>query len=331
MPDEETVDSIAAQDMGGGDVDTSVEEAPPPEGQSETTPPASEPAEGSPEEGQPTDKPDDDDDDDDAADLDETLKAHPAVRRLLNRGRKYRRQIAKYRPHAEVVNSLGGVESLQDIVAKARSYDAIGRSPNVRRLIEGRGEPEPKDQKPATPTEWDDPEFPFDKQDPAGRYLHQSFREFHHTARDLRSEIENVRQENAELKRQIEGIHGGLQRERVTQTQQQWVDKTNRAAADVPDAVRDAFKDLVFGAYQQSLARGVQITPEQAIEHYGKMFKALHGNNAALKAAATQKLAEQAKHMPGKAAFSGGQPATARDKANETLDDIFADQGIYVP
>lgn len=330
MGDEDTVDSIAAQEMGGGEpAEPSAEPTAPESGHGGAAPPEGEPQpEPEPaaagEDGQATEG--EDDDDDDHADLDETLKAHPAVRRLLNRGRKYRRQLAKHRPLAEVVQAVGGVDKLPDILAKARNYDTLIESQRAR--LQRGGSEADREKTAEAPPDWDDPNFPFDKADPAGRYLFETIKGLHtkHS-----SEVQELKQAIAGLERKLSGLDSGLQRERVTAVQQQWIAETDRAAQQVPEAARAAFKDLVFGAYRQATERGIALTPQQAIEHYAKMFKALNGSSAALKAAATQQRAEHAQNQPGRTAFSGGSPASARDKATETLDDIFEREGIYVP
>ncbi len=273
-----------------------------------------------------------DDDDENAADdaelNDAPFKDDPRFKRLQNRVRSLNRRVAKSREFVETARALGLTpQQLRDVTDHARRYQEALPVLQSReflevatRLAQG-GASAQQDRRPQ-PFVFDDSDFPFDRNDPAGRWMYD--REKHHAQEkhELREMVRSLSNDVAQLRNGFTGD----QRSREVST---WRTSMDAAAAKVPEKingipVRTLFRDAIVGAFHMARQRGVRLNPQQVIAHYLKEFNLPSSTQTAARAAASQqRMAENNQRRPGTPAFMGGTPSNANpDRSKERVSDV---------
>ncbi len=272
-----------------------------------------------------------DDDDESAADdaelNDAPFKDDPRFKRLQNRVRSLNRRVAKSREFVETARALGLTPAqLRDVADHARRYQEALPVLKSReflevatRLAQG-GNSAPQDRRPQ-PFVFDDSDFPFDRNDPAGRWMYD--REKHHA-----QEKHELREMVRSLSNDVAQLRGGFTGQQRAQEVGTWSTAIDGAASRIPEKVngipiRTLFRDACVGAYKEARSRGTRITPQQVIAHYLKEFNLPSSTQTAARAAATQRMAEQNQRRPGSQAFVGGSPSNANpDRSKERVSDV---------
>ncbi len=273
-----------------------------------------------------------DDDDEGAADdaelNDAPFRDDPRIKRLRNRVRSLNRRVANSREFVETARALGlKPQQLRDIADHARRYQEALPVLQSREFLEvatrvARGGDTAQQDRRPQPFVFDDSDFPFDRNDPAGRWMYD--REKHHA-----QEKHELREMVRSLSNDIAQLRNGFTGEQRSREVGAWRSTMDAAAAKVPEKIngiplRTLFKDAVIGAFHMAKQRGVVLNPQQVIAHYLKEFNLPSSTQAAAKAAASQqRMAEQNQRRPGAPAFVGGSPSNANpDRSRERVSDV---------
>jgi hypothetical protein len=272
---------------------------------------------------------DDDDSASDDAEIDNSpLKDDPRVRRLRNQLRSAKRRVAASREFVDTARALGlTAAQLRDVDDLARRYKEALPVIQSREFLEvasklprgdNRAEPDRR-QEPALPA-FNEDDFPFDKNDPAGRWMLDRERNHYNEKNELRSMVQALSRDIAQLKNGFTGE----QRAKDVAT---WKGAIDGACSKVPEKLqglplRNMLRDALIGARAEAQRRGVRLDPQKAIAHYLKEFGLSSTTQAAAKAAASQRIAETNKTRPGGQAFVGGQPTAAGDRSQERIGDV---------
>lgn len=266
---------------------------------------------------------DDDDDEPDFKDdahRDKPWANDPDFKRALNRARRAQRQAAKYRPIVEKVRAFGVEGNLEDVVRRAQRYNEV--EPQLRRGAPG-GDSSRADRQ--TPQEYQPPPFdrntvPFDPNDQAGRWMIDYAEQQHNAYHKVVGVVHA-------MAREINALREGHQGEQRTKEVNTWRGEITTASKQIPEKwngmpLRQLFEDAVIGAFHQARVTGRRINPQAVIAHYMKEYKPQRSNQAAVSAAAQQRMAENNRALPGRTAFAGGSPTQARNRSQERVSDV---------
>jgi hypothetical protein len=276
---------------------------------------------------------DDDGSADDDAEIDNSpLRNDPHVKRLRNQLRSAKRKVASSREFAETAKALGiSAAELRELKSHSENYRQLLPTIQSREFLEflsrqqggqqqnNRAEPDRR-QEPALPA-FNEDEFPFDKNDPGGRWMLDRERQHHTEKNELVSMVRALANDVARLTQ-------GATSEQRTRDVTQWKSAIDGACSKVPEKInglpiRNMLRDALVGCRAEAKRLGRTVTPQQAVAHYLKEFGLSSTTQAAAKAAASQRIAEHNKTLPGRASFAGGQPSSARDpRQKETVRDV---------
>ncbi len=275
-----------------------------------------------------------DDDDDGAADdaeIDNSpLRNDPRVTRLRNRVRSLNRRVAKHRDLVETARALNVTpQQLRESIDFANRYREALPVLQSQEFLEvalrrrnGGASAQQQERRQPPPPAFDDSDFPFDRNDPAGRWMYEREKRHHAEKTEL---VEMVRSLSNDLA-QLRGGFAGQQRAQEVGT---WRTTMEAAASKVPEKIngiplRTLFKDAVVGAFHMAKQRGVRLDPQRVIAHYLKEFNLPSSTQTAARAAASQqRMAEQNQRRPGASAFVGGSPSNANpDRSKERVSDV---------
>lgn len=264
---------------------------------------------------------------DDADDDRDPVTQHPRFKALRKQARKHEARLKKLLPLAGLVKGMSP-DQVHEFMAKARQFDTLASAadsnPRLRAFLFGddggadAGTSAGK-KPPAGGADFEDlteDSVPFEATSDVGRFMLAEFRRNRQELATLRSELARAAGELTQFQNLI-----GQRAENASRAA--WKTAVEAAAKELPEGYREMFMDAIHGAYSHAKARGLKITPQQAIDHYlNKARTSLRltaGQQQRASGAAAQSMAEHNRILP-RQSSGGSAPSSVRTGTERVAD-----------
>lgn len=244
---------------------------------------------------------------------------------LSKRSRKLERQLKKALPVQHALREAGvDVRTLLESHRTLAGIQAAAqRNPKLRELLFSDDpapsrDPEPRNRDRRGREDDDEPtDYPFDVNDPAGRFLADLDRRARTGQRDVMSRLERIEQSLGQRVGRIE--------EHTTQTTRasiarEWKGVADTAASKLEGGVREMFLDAMHSAQQAYLRGEHRKSPQEIADHYLRKLKVPQGQRDRASAAARQRTAETNTRLQRRP--NGGSPASPQSRAVPRMADF---------
>lgn len=161
-------------------------------------------------------------------------------------------------------------------------------------------------------------DYPFDTQDPVGRFMSDFHRSTTTSNREIARRLESL---ESALNDRVGRIETSAQQSRAQSVVHSYISAGEAAAAKIAEPFRPAFMDLIRAAARERLAGNHNLTPDQIVAHYSKPFVTSSAQHQRVKDAARQRTAQGNAQLP-KRPGGTGSPASPQAKRVPRLEDF---------
>lgn len=239
---------------------------------------------------------------------------------LSKRSRKLEKSLKKSLPIQQALREAGvDLRTLMASHARLTAYEAsLQNNPRLRALLEGNADDAgTDDRRPAAREEA--VEYPFDVNDPVGRFMQDFHQGTTKTNREILERLERMERTANDRLGRIENTTVAQQR---SSTMQSWKTAADAAAGKLDKPVQKLFRDAVLAAAHGYLNGQHKLSPQQVIDHYLADFKVSDKQKRRASDAAAQKTAERNQTLPRRPAQGSGSPASPAARKVPRLEDF---------
>lgn len=239
---------------------------------------------------------------------------------LSKRARKLERSLKKSLPITQALREAGvDLRTLLNSHARLGAYEAsLSANPRLRALLDGApDDPAAGDRRPAAREE--SVEYPFDINDPVGRFMSEFHQKATSTQREILDRLDRMEKATNE---RVGRIEQGTAQQQRSAAMSSWKSAADAAASKLDKPVQKLFRDAVLAAAEGRLSGRHQLTPQQVIDHYLADFKISDGQKQRASAAAQQKTAERNTSLPRRPGNGAGTPASPAARRVPRLEDF---------